>query len=152
MSKEIVYLKKGLSKNEEILGVAEIHWSCYIVPSLILLFSIIIFLGGGKDSFIPGLLFLFWSVLSFLSRYKTEYVVTNKRVISKTGIITVKTREIKNSQVESVSLDQGVLGTILGYADISFSGTGTTKVSFQDIKDPVFIKSKLEEIIEGNKK
>ena len=152
MAKKITYLNRTLSKDEEILGVAELHWACYIVPVFLLAFGALMFLGT-QASPEPGasifpVVILLLGAWSLLSRMKREMIATNKRIISKRGIIAVKTDELKHGKIESVSVDQSLFGRLLGYADVVFSGTGTTKVVFEYIKDPVFTKSKFEEIIE----
>ena len=76
-------------------------------------------------------------------------VITNKRVICKTGIIGIKTEELLNSKIESIEVKQTIGGRIFGYANICFSGTGTSKVKFRGIKDPWGIKSRVETIIEN---
>lgn len=148
MSKKPVYVMNTLGKGEEIKWVADLHW--------------IVWFSSGGWLFI-GLLFCFapnpllgiiislaslWAMLGWL---KTEYVVTNKRVIAKRGIIAVKTEELRNSKVESVYIKQGILDRLFNCGTVVFGGTGGSKVSFRYIGDPRQIKTHLEEIIDENK-
>ena len=146
MAKQITYLTQTLSKGEEILGVAEPHWIVYCWPVFWLLVGLMLIHA------IVGIFIIIWAVLVILSYCKTEMIATNKRVIIKKGIIAVKTSELLNSKIESVSFNQGIFGRLLGYGTLLFSGTGTTRMDFKDVKDPVFVKSKFEDIIEKNKK
>ena len=147
---KITYLNKTLSQKEEILGVATQHWIAYLFPCILTLVLTVELFAIPFNWFVLFMLVL--SALWLLSRYKIEMVVTNKRVVLKKGLISVRTDEIKNEKIEGVSFDQGIVGRILGYGDIYFSGTGTTKLKFSDVKDPVWTKSKLEEIIEKQQK
>lgn len=91
--------------------------------------------------------FVIWALYDFLKLYTTEMVITNKRVICRKGVISVKTEELKNTKVESIEIKQSILGRIFGYATIWFSGTGTSKVKFEAIDDPWAIKSRIESVI-----
>ena len=71
----------------------------------------------------------------FLYFYTDEMVITNKRVISKRGIISSRTEELKIGKIESVIFDQSVLGRIFRFSTIRLSGTGTMKVTFKWVKD-----------------
>lgn len=146
MSKEITYLNRTLSKGENILGIAENHWMVYFCDVIWIILAILLIPAG------IGIFILPCAILSIWGHHKIEMIATNKRVIIKKGIIAVKTSELLNSKIESVSFDQGILGRLLGYGDIYFSGTGTTKMKFDCISEPLFIKSKFEDIIENSKK
>ena len=54
----------------------------------------------------------------------TELSVTNHRVIYKTGFIRRHTVEMNMDKVETVNVDQTILGRILGYGTIHVLGTG----------------------------
>ena len=148
------YVKGTLSKGEEIKEIAKLHWFNYIITCLLgfiaLLFVLTYFVG---DSTLPEgfgwvvLFFVFWFIYDLLRLCTTEYVITNKRVISRKGVISVKTQELKNTKIESVEIKQSILGRIFGYATLWFSGTGTSKVKFEAISDPWVIKSRVETII-----
>lgn len=64
-------------------------------------------------------LIIAYGVLKFglrLIEWKTtEVVVTNTRVVVKTGLISRRTKEINVSRIESVNVDQSVLGRTFGY-------------------------------------
>ena len=74
-------------------------------------------------------------------------VVTNYRVFYKIGLLNVHTEELVNSRIESVSVKQSVMGKILNYGNILFSGTGTSKLVYKKVYAPWWIKSLVEEII-----
>jgi uncharacterized membrane protein YdbT with pleckstrin-like domain len=56
-----------------------------------------------------GLVFLAWAYI----RYKTtEFAVTDKRIIAKTGLISRTTTELFLDKVESLHVEQSVMGRI----------------------------------------
>ncbi len=53
-------------------------------------------------------------IAPIIDKYTDEFVITNKRVIIKTGLISRRTFEMYHTKIESVNVDQGILGRILG--------------------------------------
>lgn len=87
-------------------------------------------------------------VYVYLKLALTEMACTSRRVVFKTGIISIKTAEIKIDKIESIQIEQTFGGRILGYGDICFSGTGTAKVEFFKVDNPWQIKPQIEEAID----
>ena len=81
--------------------------------------------------------------------FTTEFAVTNRRVIAKTGFIRRHTLEILLSKVESVSVNQNILGRLLNFGTVTVTGTGGTRESFRAIVDPIDVRKKINQIIEG---
>jgi uncharacterized membrane protein YdbT with pleckstrin-like domain len=67
-------------------------------------------------------------------------------VIYKTGIISRKSEEMKLTSIETVEIDQGIFGRILGYGNIKVSGQGASDVVFRVVKDPMAVKRAIESI------
>ena len=78
--------------------------------------------------------------------WTSEFAITNKRVIIKTGLISRKTIEMNLQKIESVNVNQSILGRILGYGDIQIVGTGGTRESFKRIKKPITFRKKFQEL------
>lgn len=79
---------------------------------------------------------LFW-LAAFLRYISTEIAVTNKRVIAKTGFITRRTVELNLPKVESIQVEQGLLGRLLNYGTIVVAGAGTPQAPVVGISDPL---------------
>ncbi len=83
--------------------------------------------------------------LSPLVQYLTsEFAVTNKRVLVKVGFISRHTLELLLSKVETVGVDQSILGRILGYGTIVVIGTGGTREPFRAITDPLEFRHQVQ--------
>ena len=85
-------------------------------------------------------------IAPMLDRYADEFAVTNKRVIVKTGLISRRTLEMNLSKIESVNVDQSIMGRILGYGTITIIGTGGTRESFPKIAEPLLFRKKFQEL------
>ena len=72
----------------------------------------------------------------FIAFQNWEYGVTNKRVIIKTGVLRHKSIELLLSKVESISVNEPLLGRMLGYGTIVIVGTGGTREPFRWIDQP----------------
>jgi len=95
------YVKSVLVAGEEVIYRAKLHWKVYFTPLALL---------------------SLW-LLPLIKQSTSEFVITNKRIIIKTGFISRKTLEMNLSKIESVNVEQGILGRILGYGTITIIGT-----------------------------
>jgi uncharacterized membrane protein YdbT with pleckstrin-like domain len=96
-----------------------------------------------------GLLSLF--IIPLMQQYTDEFVVTNKRVIIKKGLISIWTLEMNLRKIETVNVSQSVAGRLLGYGCLTLIGTGGTREKFESIKDPLnFRKAFMEVDINSN--
>ena len=81
-----------------------------------------------------GLVFLAWVWIVYKT---TEIAITNKRIIAKFGFISRSTIEINLPKVESVQVDQGVLGRMFDYGTIIVAGAGTPNLSVPGAAEPL---------------
>jgi uncharacterized membrane protein YdbT with pleckstrin-like domain len=129
------YVKRVLQEGEEIRHTASIHWIVYWPGAALMILAAVIFVyGRNKDpsgifwSVIAAAVALLALVLLFREWFKwwtTEIAVTNRRVIFKEGFIGRKTVEMHMDKIESVDVDQPVLGRILDYGTVTVRGTGS---------------------------
>jgi uncharacterized membrane protein YdbT with pleckstrin-like domain len=86
---------------------------------------------------LPLVVGLFVWIFAWVKLRTTELAVTNKRVIAKFGFIRRETTEISVARIESVQVNQTVMGRLLDYGTIVFSGAGTPQASIANIADPL---------------
>lgn len=79
------------------------------------------------------LLALIAYIVPLIKRRSVECIVTNQRIIIKTGILRHKTTEMFLNRVESVSVDQSVWGRMLNYGNLTLHGAGGTPEPFNRI-------------------
>jgi uncharacterized membrane protein YdbT with pleckstrin-like domain len=84
---------------------------------------------------------LFFWIAAWIRMRTTELAVTNRRVIAKFGLIKRDTIEIQVGRIESVQVHQSVMGRMLGYGTVVFSGAGTPQVRIEDLADPLGFRS-----------
>ncbi|MBC8006778.1 MAG: PH domain-containing protein [Prolixibacteraceae bacterium] len=84
-----------------------------------------------------GLLFWLWAWIVYST---TELAITNKRVIAKTGLIQRRTIEMFLEKIESIQVDQSVLGRMFNFGSVVISGTGVHSAPFKSISDPLALR------------
>lgn len=75
--------------------------------------------------------------IGWINLKTTELAVTERRVIAKFGLVSRETIEIKVERIESLQVNQSVMGRLLGFGTIVFSGAGTPQLTVPNIKDPL---------------
>jgi uncharacterized membrane protein YdbT with pleckstrin-like domain len=87
-----------------------------------------------------------FSLAAWFDRSLSEFVITNRRIIIKTGFIARKTFEMNLSKIESVNVDQTVMGRILNYGSITIIGSGGTRETFHNISKPLEFRKAFQEL------
>ena len=111
------------------------------IPVLILAVSCV---AGGWLGIFLVVLRMLGSIATFLS---TEFAVTNKRVIGKSGALRRRSLEIMLSKIESVRVDEPLWGRILNYGTIVVKGSGGTSQSFPFISDAMALRRQINNLI-----
>ena len=147
------YILSNLKDNEKLAFKSSqsikslFFWSFifgFIGLVLVLLKGFVIIMGVSPTGY--NLYLIYWSVLLFfviknlITYFTTEYGITNTRVISKRGLIRRDIEEINLSSIESINVNQSIIGRILNYGTIIVSGRGTSKVIFKDIDNVVEVR------------
>lgn len=76
----------------------------------------------------------------------SEFAITTKRVIMKTGVLSSNTFEMNLNKIESVNVNQGILGKMLDYGTITFIGTRSTRETFYHVSKPMEFRRKFQEL------
>ena len=74
---------------------------------------------------------------AWFHRWTTETDVTNLRVVHKTGFIKRRTFEMSFDKVESVDVNQSILGRILNYGNVTVRGVGEGAEDIDTIASPL---------------
>lgn len=152
------YVLKTLIPNESVLYDAKITRLTYLPGILMVLIGLFIKQAASEltdetQAFIGSGL-IFFGVLKFLDaildRWTTELAVTSKRVIHKVGFVSRKTSELNHLKVESIHVDQGILGRLFNYGTITVIGTGGGRTPIPNIDSPLDFRRKAMETIDSN--
>jgi uncharacterized membrane protein YdbT with pleckstrin-like domain len=73
----------------------------------------------------------------------TEIAVTNRRVIYKKGWIRRHTNEMNMDKVESVQVDQSILGRMFDFGTVKILGTGEGFEALRTIAGPIKLRNNI---------
>ncbi len=158
------YVTENLLPNERVHFAARVHPAIF-VPVFIsgaacFLFLVVgLFQLRGPDG-ISGFFTLLICALFFFVTLRlgveaavifttTEFAVTNRRVIAKTGLLRTRTLEMLLSKIESIKVSQNVVGRLLGFGVVTVVGTGGTHERFAAIASPFAVRMRINQIIEA---
>jgi uncharacterized membrane protein YdbT with pleckstrin-like domain len=144
------YIEDNLVRGEEIIFTTRLHW-WVIMGHGIQGFLVVILLGicgmpstisaSTADSdfagtyaavlaCISGILALAAAFFGYLAFISSEFGLTNRRLMIKTGVLRRRTLELNLRQVEGFQADEPILGRILGFQNVTVTGSGGTKQKF----------------------
>ena len=140
------YIQNNLQAGEEIKYKADIHWYIFVYPAILLLLGA--FFSSAQTGFIYyiGLLLLLLGLFQLIKRVLlkmgAEYVVTNKKVILKSGILSRDALELILSKCEGLRINQSIMGRILGFGSIVVTTGGATNI-FKFIANPMRFRNEI---------
>jgi uncharacterized membrane protein YdbT with pleckstrin-like domain len=150
----MAYVDRVLQPGEQVIHRARLHWLIYGRAVLLLAAAAALALLAvpASDDLrsaldYAGLAVLALAVIAALAaairRSTTELVVTNQRVIFKRGVVSRHTVEMNRGKIESVDVDQSLLGRLLGYGTVVVHGTGGSLEPLANIEAPLLLRSRI---------
>ncbi|MBX0302557.1 PH domain-containing protein [Haloarcula salinisoli] len=82
---------------------------------------------------------------AYLNRENTDYVITDKSVYKKTGVLSRSVSEVEYEKVQNTSFSAGVVGRSLGYGNVEISTAGGAGVEMRlrGVNDPQEVQKQL---------
>jgi uncharacterized membrane protein YdbT with pleckstrin-like domain len=149
------YIDEILQPGEKVLYSTNAHWMFHLPAILAWIVAAVLFYLSRTTitegivllclsaSAVVALAALYWTVKAWFHRWTTETDVTNLRVVHKTGFITRKTFEMSLDKVESVDVEQSIMGRILNYGDVTILGVGEGKQTIATIASPLAFRNSI---------
>lgn len=85
----------------------------------------------------------------WVRRWSTEYALTTRRIVTKTGLVGREGDELRLRRIESVQVRQSAFGRLMGFGSVIVTGQGNQTVVLRDIVDPLDVKRRMEDAIEA---
>jgi uncharacterized membrane protein YdbT with pleckstrin-like domain len=143
------YIDEILQPGERVLYSTNAHWIFYFPAILAWIVAVALFVLS-RQTIVEGLVLLclvgsglvalaalYWTVKGWFHRFTTETDVTNLRVVHKTGFIKRRTFEMSLDKVESVDVNQSILGRILNFGSVTVRGVGEGAETIDMIASPL---------------
>ena len=135
----MAYPRRLLGEDEHIVLELHPHWKALLFPALVL--PLVVGIGSFLWFEIPDhhrfsgfghwavfvvavLAVIFWSIVPFLRWRTTLYVLTNRRLITRSGILSRQGRDMPLTRVNDASFSHGVIDRMLGCGTLVIESAG----------------------------
>jgi uncharacterized membrane protein YdbT with pleckstrin-like domain len=155
-----------LTKDERVVSHLHPHWKALIRPIFVVLVAIaavvvaavflpttgwstVLLYGVGALALVAAAWLALWPWLVWRT---THYVLTNERVILRTGVFSRSGRDIPLGRINDVSFSHGVIERMLGCGTLTIESAGERgQVVLTDIPQVEKVQSVLYELVEDDR-
>lgn len=146
------YIDRNLIEGERVVYRTRLHWLVFAMP---ILFTVVVLLpaawflynGSGQAfAWVPLVLALLVLLPAFIKRQSSDFAVTNKRVMMKSGVMTTRSVELLLNKIEAIAVDQSLPGRMFGYGNIVVTGSGGTREAFSHIQSPLEFRRAVQSV------
>lgn len=130
------YVSLTLAPREVVLARGQFHWTYSFMSWAWLLLAGWLLIG----------IAVFFS--RQMRKWTTELVVTNRRFIYKRGFISRRTDEFNAARIHAITLEQSLLGRILGYGTLNVRGVDIGDFGLPAIAKPIEFRKALIESLD----
>ena len=148
----MTYVQRVLQPGEQVRHISSIHWIVYWPGVAVALLAVVAYwfsetrlLTGfwRYTTYALALVAVVLLIQQWFQWWVTEIAVTNRRVIYKKGLVRRQTNEMNMDKVESVQIDQSILGRMLDYGDVTILGTGEGFETLRTIASPIELRNSI---------
>jgi uncharacterized membrane protein YdbT with pleckstrin-like domain len=157
----VPFPKRLLQDNEELRLDLQPHWFFFIkqilvsIPLVLLGLIILAKIHGDAKTITGamwGVLFLVygvWVLIKFFDWRFTHFVVTSKRVVFRTGVLSKRGVEIPLTRINNINFSQGVIERMIGTGDLEIESAGRDGQSvFDNVRHPDGVQQEIYRMME----
>ena len=147
----MTYVNSILEPGEKVRYHTTVSWTTYRAAILLAICALASLLAGASYaemvnvSWFAAIVFAVSAIVAFLPawfrRWTTEIAVTDRRIIFKRGLIRRHTVEMNMQKVESVDVDQTLIGRLFNYGNVTIRGTGSSFEILSRIESPLKLRT-----------
>jgi uncharacterized membrane protein YdbT with pleckstrin-like domain len=155
------YPRKLINEGEEVVLDLKPHWFFFwkhIVIGTAFLVVFFLWVGPGDSSkwlgWPLGIALLVWIgfvVAAYLRWTYTHFVLTDRRVISRSGVVSKRGTEIPLERINNIDFRQGLLLRMIGAGDLDIESAGREGQShFDNVRHPDMVQQEIYRQMEVN--
>jgi uncharacterized membrane protein YdbT with pleckstrin-like domain len=147
----MTYLNSILEPGEKVRYHTTVSWTTYTAAILLAICALASLLAGASYpemvniGWFASIVFAVAAIVAFFPawfrRWTTEIAVTDRRIILKRGLIHRHTVEMNMQKVESVDVDQTLIGRLFNYGNVTIRGTGSSFEKLSRIDSPLKLRT-----------
>ena len=154
--------KKLLGPDEQIVISTRTHVKAMLLPALILVVTCGVagFLTAIVDGdlqtgltvaiwVVAAVIIVGWVLIPFLKWMTTTYTVTNRRLITRTGVLTRQGHDIPLPRISDVASERGVLDRLLQCGTLVLADASGKSVKLHDIPKVEDVQLKIANLLHG---
>lgn len=134
----MAYPQKLLTEGESVAYDMRPHWRVLFYPAvalILIIFVTVLVLGWTPEDWswaryavlgFAALFFIVWVLVPVVRWATSEYVITNRRVIVRTGIVARQGRDMPLQRINDVHFEYGVIDRMLGCGNLIVESAGET--------------------------
>lgn len=148
------YIDNNLVKGEEVIYRTGLHWWTVVsgaLKTLLILGVPTIWVASNEDTSAALCISLMIILIplnligGYINYVSSEFGLTNRRVLIKTGLIRRQTLELNLDKIESFQVRDSILGRILGFNNLTVTGSGGTKQRFRAVRNGDIFRRRVTE-------
>jgi uncharacterized membrane protein YdbT with pleckstrin-like domain len=150
----VSYVDRHLLPNERVVYRTRLHWILFVRPVFVTLVALSVTVAIGALARMEWVWYLsllvilgglIWNGIHAIELFTSEFAVTTTRLIFKVGIVARYTTELLLGKVESIGVQQKLLGRLLNYGDLVVTGTGGVREVFPRVHDPIAFRNHVQQ-------
>ncbi len=158
----MVISQKLLGPDEHIVLSTRTHLKAMLLPALILIVTMGLagflsaIVGGSMEKplriaiwVLAAVVVVGWVLIPFLKWLTTEYTVTNRRLITRTGILTRRGHDIPMPRISDVASERGVIDRMLRCGTLILADASEQRVRLHDIPRVEEVQLKIANLLHG---
>jgi len=148
-----------LTDDEDLVLDLRPHWWQIAPPAALLVLATVFGVVAlatkwwGPIDYVIGILWigaLGWFGIHYMKWTTTNFVVTNERVISRTGVVSKTGIEIPLDRINTVFFNQSIFERMIGAGDLGIESAGEGgRQQFSNIRKPNIVQSEIYRQVEG---
>ena len=156
------YVDRTLATGERVLHRASLHWIIFVRPVIFVLIGFAAYYVGSASPMDTSVrwgarffssffivIAIFGEMRALVNYFTTEVAATTRRFVVKRGFVRRSIVEMNAGQLESIIIDQSILGRIFGYGTIIVGGTGSGVDPVNCISQPLEVRKAANQIGRG---
>jgi uncharacterized membrane protein YdbT with pleckstrin-like domain len=127
--------------DEGVTYEAQLHWFVFAPPLSLFAAGLV------AIAFQPmaAVAFLLASIVAMVAAYlklsTTRIVVTDRRIVYRTGLLARRTLEMNKDKVESIDVNQSIVGRLLDFGSVTVKGTGGGIEAISNVSAPFALRN-----------
>ncbi len=159
------YPRRLLQDGEELRLDLQPHWWYFGkqiltgIPLFVVLIVIVAFTSGGVEKWtflvwaVVFVVFAGWVVVKFLNWRFTHFVLTNRRVVFRTGVLAKRGVEIPLGRINNINFNQGIFERMIGTGNIEIESAGKDgQTVFDNVRHPDGVQQEIYRMMEDDER